>query len=572
MINNLKVKQKIFLFSGIMILLIIFMGGIGYYYNLQSNYNVTSMYKDRLLPVQWLNDNRNQSRAIEADTYNIILNVKDTEEQNKKLDDIKDRVKAYDNNWQAYKGNEVDQFELEIIPLVENDLKEYRAARDEIIKLAMDGKQEEALEKYKSITGKVDEFQKNLKALAIYNADKAQEINVQNNNNFSYSRKIFIILGFLSVVIAATLSVIISKTIANPLKLSVECIRVLAKRDFTVSVPELLLKRKDEIGDLANSIFLMKNDISILVKEIMERSQDMNASSQELSATVEELTTTIESIDASIRNISNDIQETSASSEEISASIQEVDSNINLLSGKAMEGSNNASKSKERATEVQGKGKVSLEEAGRLYEEKREKGFKAIESGKVVEDIKAMADTIADISEQTNLLALNAAIEAARAGDHGKGFAVVAEEVRKLAEEASQAVTIIKDTIVKVQAAFRNLSDNNVEVLDFIKEDVNSKFEDMKNMGNQYYDDAEFVANMSEEIASMSEELTATIHEITNAVQNTAEIAQKSSENAETIKDSVSETTIEIEQLAKAAEQQALLAEKLNEVVNKFKI
>lgn len=27
MINNLKVKQKIFLFSGIMILLIIFMGG-----------------------------------------------------------------------------------------------------------------------------------------------------------------------------------------------------------------------------------------------------------------------------------------------------------------------------------------------------------------------------------------------------------------------------------------------------------------------------------------------------------------------------------------------------------------
>lgn len=278
--------------------------------------------------------------------------------------------------------------------------------------------------------------------MAIYSTDKAQEINIQNNNSFSYSRKIFMMLGFLAVVIATTLSVIISKTIANPLKLSVECIRVLAKRDFTVSVPELLLKRKDEMGDLANSIFLMKNDISILVKEIMERSQDMNASSQELSATVEELTTTVGSIDASIRNISNDIQETSASSEEISASIQEVDSNINLLSGKAMEGSNNASKSKERATEVQVQGKVSLEEARRLYEEKREKGVKAIESGKVVEDIKAMADTIADISEQTNLLALNAAIEAARAGDHGKGFAVVAEEVRKLAEEASQAVTV----------------------------------------------------------------------------------------------------------------------------------
>jgi methyl-accepting chemotaxis protein len=573
MMNNLKVKRKIFLFSSIMILLIIFIGGIGCYYNFKANNNVTSMYKGTFLPAEWLNDNRAQARAIEADIYYIILDAKDSEEQNKKLSNIQDREKIYDENWKLYtETDEPDQFEANIIPIIEGDLKEYRIGRDISIELAMEGKQEEALEKYKTISQKGDEFQKNLKDLAAHNTKQAEEISNQNIKDFNYSIKIFIALGLLSVVIATVLATIISKTIANPLNKAVEYIKVLAERDFTGVISESYLKRKDEIGDLINSIITMKNDMSTLIREIIGKSQDINASSQELSATVEELTATAENIDAAIRNITNDVQETSASAEEISASIQQVDSSISILSNRAMEGSNNAIQSKDRAVEVQRKGKSSVEETRRLYDEKEKKGLKAIKDGQVVEHIKVMADTIASISGQTNLLALNAAIEAARAGEQGKGFAVVAEEVRKLAEQSSQAVTSIHDTIIKVQSAFKNLSDNSKDVLNFIKEDVDPKFEDMKTMGNQYYSDAEFVTNMSEEIASMSEELTATIHEISEAIQNTAVTAQKSSENAEAIKDSVSETTKAIEQMSLTAQQQTELAEKLNEMVNKFKI
>jgi methyl-accepting chemotaxis protein len=65
--------------------------------------------------------------------------------------------------------------------------------------------------------------------------------------------------------------------------------------------------------------------------------------------------------------------------------------------------------------------------------------------------IGAIVDVIENIADQTNLLALNAAIEAARAGDHGRGFAVVADEVRKLAERATRSTGEIGTLIAEIR-------------------------------------------------------------------------------------------------------------------------
>lgn len=249
-----------------------------------------------------------------------------------------------------------------------------------------------------------------------------------------------------------------------------------------------------------------------------------------------------------------------------------MDSSINELSSKAEEGSNNANEFRQRSEHIKAKFKSIIENIQNLYNEKEENVIKAIEDGKVVENIVMMADTISSIAEQINLLALNASIEAARAGEQGKGFAVVAEEVGKLAEQSSQAVSGIKETIIKVKEAFEKLSYTTNEILHFINDDIYSQFVSFQDIGNQYYNDSDYTSKMSNEIAAFSQQITATINQLSEAVQFMTLNIQNSLGDAETIRTNIDKNTKSIGQVAVTAQGQTEMAEKLNKTVKKFKI
>lgn len=569
MFKNLKVRTKILTLSITMLILIAIISGVGYVGIYRANNGMNSMYDNNLLPLRYLIDNKNQARAIEGDIYYLILHAGEKDKQDVKLKDIEERKKIADDNFKKYKNTNLHQTEKDAMKVLEEELVKYREERDKVIKLALDGKQKEAIDKMESIEVISNDYQKKLNDLSEYNVKDADTVKQQNDAEYKNLVIIFILIIAISMLVGIIMSVIILKNIINPLKLLKAFAERMKNSDFSQGIN---ITRKDEFGQTAAALNESQNIVGQLIKEVSNLVQDLSAGSEELSATSEEMAAKLENINEATEEIVSGSQSASAGAEEVSASSEEVSSSIQALSAQSLDGSEKSDAIKNRAIEVKNNSNIAFDNTNKIYMEKEKNIVKALKKAEVVQNIKVMADTISSISEQTNLLALNAAIEAARAGEQGKGFAVVAEEVRKLAEQSSQAVVQIQDTINEVEGAVSELKGNSNEILEFIGEHITPQFSSFVEMGNDYYNDAEFVANMSENIASMAEEITATMEQVSAAIQDMAHEAQKSSENAENIKYSVNEAASGMEQVSKTAQSQAEMSQKLNEMVQKFKI
>jgi len=566
LLNQVRAKLiSAFLLVAILIAVVGTIGGIEVK---RVNKNAETMYSVNLQSVNEILSIKSNMSQIKSEVSVIMYdqNKKETDQAKKYITDMV----AADNEYIAkYEKLITTTEEKENWTKFTDNVTKYRDARNRIIDAADLNDPNEVTKQYMIFLPIEEEMMASL--------DKVIEINLaaakvaSDNINIASARTniIMTLMSIAGVIIAILLGIFISSHINKPLRKIRDYAERLAMYDFSTPIT---ITRKDEFGQTGIALNKAQKNVNILVKEIMENSQDISASSEELSATAEELSLRARSIDDAISNISDGMQESSAAAEEISASVEEVDSSVNELSGKAMEGSSSSSKSKEKATEVKNSGKKAIEETRNLYAEKENKMLEVIEDGKVVDNIKVMADTIGSIAEQTNLLALNAAIEAARAGEQGKGFAVVAEEVRTLAEQSSQAVTSIQETINRVRDAFKNSIDTGNDILSFINTEVHRQFNAYMETGDQYYNDSNFVSMMSEEIAAMSEEITATVGQVSEVVQDMAQTTQKSSEEVTTIKESMDEATKAIEQVALTAHSQAELAQRLNEMVQKFKI
>src|SRR5699024_5054819 len=187
------------------------------------------------------------------------------------------------------------------------------------------------------------------------------------------------------------------------------------------------------------------------------------------------------------------------------------------------------------------------------------------------DEINNIITIITDISEQTNLLALNASIEAAHAGEQGKGFAVVAQEIRRLAEQSTEATHQISNLVREIQTETLGAVDHTNTSLDTIKEGSAI----VKEAGNKYYEIRDSSAEVVTDIHDMSETMTTISLEVENIVNAMTNIEKISTQNVDEALNVISlseEQTAGIEEMTASMETLSSMAEQLNKRTQQFKL
>lgn len=358
----------------------------------------------------------------------------------KEIDDLN---RSMDDNVTKMKSLVKNDEEIEQVNKLEEQRKVYQAALQTTVetlefgelpdaKQQMAGPTRDELQKFLSQTKNLAEKQSSIMSARQDEVVKESELAIW----------IIIAEGILSIIIGAAMSLIITRSIVNPISKIVGLLDKMANGDLTATIH---IKQKGEIGKLASSVQSMRSSLINVIRKI-----DSSAK------TVVDAVATIR---ISVKDVEDGSNKQESMAGEIQESVTELSQGVNTMVEHVSVAHNQA----EAAHTLAKHGKEVITTAAKdinsvaaYIEETSHSVAKLKESASTVTEF---VGNIRNIAEQTNLLALNASIEAARAGESGRGFAVVADEVRNLASNTAEVTASIDQVITAIATLSTQVSD-----------------------------------------------------------------------------------------------------------------
>lgn len=373
----------------------------------------------------------------------------------------------------------------------------------------------------------------------------------------------------LSIVLGTILIIWLSIKISRDLTKVVQASDRISRGDLTGK--KIAYNGKDEVGRLANSINKMQENLREMLREVSSASGEVTNYSLQLAQSATEVKEGSEQIAMTMQELASGTETQASQAGELSTNMgsflekMEESNNNSML---VQQASNEILTMTNEGTELMEKSTTQMEKIDQIVQAAVEK-VQGLDTHS--REISKLIHVIKDIAEQTNLLALNAAIEAARAGEHGKGFAVVADEVRKLAEQVSLSVT----DITKIVANIQNESSQVTDSLNNGYEEVKKGTREIQTTSDTFAGISMFVTEMATNIKSITNTLAAiteTTKEMNGTVQEIAAVSEQSSAGVEQVSASTQQTNSSMEEIAVSSNELSKMAERLNNLVRKFKI
>jgi methyl-accepting chemotaxis protein len=554
-----------------------------------------------------------------------------------------------------------DATDRQLMESIDAQWVDYKKAAAPMLELSRANKDAEAIAFLNGDpTTKLTALENDLDKSSQYNQKLAADLAIKMKNTYTSSQGWTIGILVVCVLLALGLGFWIANSISNAAKLMVKTAKQIAETDLPafadlttaiaggdltrsvkVQTQSVAYNSSDEMGDLAGAFNAMVTrlqgvgtnfanmtaNLRDIVGQVAQNANTLtNASGQLASAAnqagqaTNQITATIQQVAKGISQQSEATTSTASSVEQMARAIDgvakgaqeqatavtkasEITSRINAAIQKVAGNAQSVTENSANAAEAARKGSQTVEKTlqgmqnikvkvGVSAEKVKEMGVRSNEVGAIVE-------TIEDIASQTNLLALNAAIEAARAGEHGKGFAVVADEVRKLAERASQATKEIGGLIKRIQGTVNDavvamdqgaqevengvvLASEAGKALESILVAANTVYAQAKEAGEATHEmnaastelvgAVDSVSAVVEENTASTEEMSASSSEVTRAIENIASVSEENSASTEEVSASTEEMSAQVEEVTASAQSLAEMAQGLQQLVARFKL